>query len=82
VGTTTGLALLYLTGAFPPLIGGLSTGTRAGWTFGGGTEVALDPLESLYIDTGNSAHSFTPTTPAQFNDRFVVVRAGLNYALN
>ncbi len=99
VGTTTGPALLYITGGaawvnreagivpFPPIIGGLSTGTRAGWTFGGGTEVALDArwsarLESLYIDTGNSTHPFTPTIPVQFNERFVVVRAGLNYALN
>ncbi len=104
VGTTTGPALLYFTGgvAFvnfqdgivpnPALgvTGGISSKTSAGWTFGGGTELALDAhwtakLESLYIDAGTSTHqSYTPPPPSsvQFKERFGVVRAGLNYSFN
>jgi outer membrane immunogenic protein len=102
VGTSTGPALLYLTGgaawvnlqegfapASPFLTGQLVTRTGSGWTFGGGTEVALDShwsakLESLLINSGSSATLAVAPTQffATFKDRFVVVRAGLNYALN
>jgi outer membrane immunogenic protein len=78
-------------GAAPfPSAGSLATKTSAGWTFGGGTEVALDShwtakLESLYIDAGNSTHATFAAPfngPVQFKERFTVVRAGLNYSLN
>jgi outer membrane immunogenic protein len=102
VGTSTGPALLYLTGGaawvhlqegFNPqpfgITGQLVTRTGMGWTFGGGTEVAIDShwsakLESLYINSGTSAN--LQVAPAAFfttfKDHFMVVRAGLNYALN
>lgn len=69
--------------------------TKAGWTFGGGTEVALDArwsarLEYLYIDAGKSRRTFTaliPATPlatieSDYNNRFHVIRAGLNYSFS
>jgi outer membrane immunogenic protein len=101
VGVSNGPALFYFTGgaAWVNLEDGfgrgsaISTGdlawrTRSGWTFGGGTEVALNErwsarLESLYMNTGNSFHTNTPPPlvgfNADFKERFVVVRAGLNY---
>ena len=104
VGTNTGPALLYLTGGgawvrftdgfAPSMFVAPSTGTptsttRAGWTFGGGTEVALDAhwsarLESLLIDAGSTVHNIVPNTPpgsfgADFRERFTVVRAGVTY---
>jgi outer membrane immunogenic protein len=71
--------------------GSVTTKTSAGWTFGGGTEVALDAhwsakIESLFIDAGKSTRAtFTVNTapaPMQFKERFGIVRAGLNYAFN
>lgn len=69
--------------------------TKAGWTFGGGTEVALDArwsakLEYLYIDAGKSQRTFTGVIPAQptvtvsndYANRFHVIRAGLNYSFS
>lgn len=69
--------------------------TRAGWTFGGGTEVALDArwsakLEYLYIDAGKSRRTFAAVVPGippitignDFHNRFHVIRAGLNYSFN
>jgi outer membrane immunogenic protein len=101
LGTSTGPALLYITGgaawvhlqdgfaktsASPAFPGDLSWVTQTGWTIGGGTEVALDAhwsatMESLYIDAGHRQHndSFSPTFNADFKERFMVVRAGLNY---
>jgi outer membrane immunogenic protein len=93
IGTTTGPALLYFTGGAAwvkltdteALIGATSTESRTahGWTFGGGTEVALDAhwsarVESLYIDVGNDARA-VGAARGTFKDRFTVVRAGLNY---
>ena len=96
VGTTTGPALLYMTGgaAFVnvtdsvnnPYAGGGSfsnASTRAGWTFGGGIETALDSrwsarLETLYIDTGTASVDGA-NTHAEFKNRFEVIRAGLSY---
>ena len=95
VGTSTGPALLYLTGggAVVRAEDGLTntalgttdttTSTAGGWTFGGGTEIALDPrwsakLEYLYIDAGKSSHLAGGLT-ADFSRRFEVVRFGLNY---
>jgi outer membrane immunogenic protein len=95
VGTTTGPALLYFTGggAWVHLTDGITAGgltdvaskTAGGWTFGGGTEVALDSrwsarLESLYIDTGHTNHAVGAVN-ADFKERFMVVRAGLNFKL-
>ena len=65
----------------------LSSKTASGWTIGGGTEVALDArwsakIESLYIDVGHTNHSDLVPAPfflADFKERFMVVRAGLNY---
>jgi outer membrane immunogenic protein len=68
--------------------GDLAWRTASGWVVGGGTEVALNArwsakLESLYINTGNSQHTNTPPPlvgfNANFRERFMVVRAGLNY---
>lgn len=118
-GTTTGPALLYVTGgaAFVHVENGLGTNltpaqiqavvpgatitndirseTKAGWTFGGGTEVALDSrwsarLEYLYIDAGKSKRTSVVTIPAvatvpfdsNVSNRFHVTRAGLNYSFN
>jgi len=107
VGVSTGPALLYFTGGvafvrfqdgvMPDpnpadfVAGGVSSKTSSGWTFGGGTEVALDAhwsakLESLFVDAGTSTHQsyavpFGPA-PVQFKERFGIVRAGLNYAFN
>jgi opacity protein-like surface antigen len=77
-----------------PVPGSLSSKTGTGFTWGGGTEVALDQhwsakLESLYVNSGTSTHAvFTPPvntlglTTAEFKERFVIVRFGLNYAFN
>jgi len=70
--------------------GSLSSKTGTGWTWGGGTEVAIDAhwsakLESLYVNSGSSIHgTFPPTAafPAEFKERFVIIRFGLNYAFN
>lgn len=92
VGTTTGPALLYFTagGAWVhltdtfALIGATSqvSRTASGWTFGGGTEVAIDSrwtarIESLYIDVGHD-NLAVGTAHGDFKDRFTVVRAGLS----
>jgi outer membrane immunogenic protein len=72
----TDRVLLYLTGglaygevsASAPLIPLTWGSTRAGWTVGGGAEVAIDPhwsvkLEYLYMDLGNfGSDSITATT--------------------
>jgi outer membrane immunogenic protein len=100
-GISNGPALFYFTGgaAWVNMEDGfgrgsaISTGdlawhTRSGWTFGGGTEVALNErwsakMESLFINTGTHFHTNTPPPlvgfNADFKERFVVVRAGLNY---
>ena len=104
IGTTTGPALLYLTGGAawvrlqdgvvptsPASVpGSITSKTGTGWTWGGGTEVALDQhwsakLESLYVNSGTSnrgVFSPLPAFPAGFKERFVIVRFGLNYAFN
>jgi len=94
VGTSTGPALLYMTGgaAWVNLTDSLTTGatvasgsrTGAGWTIGGGVEVALDArwsarLESLYMDVGHQLLMSSPGSYSDFKDRFTVVRAGLTY---
>ncbi|NVO15649.1 MAG: porin family protein [Rhodoplanes sp.] len=67
--------------------------TRSGWTVGGGIETALDSrwsvrMEYLYMDLGRTdvttTAAFAPGVPltAEFNNRFQVVRAGLNYSFN
>ena len=100
-GTSTGPALLYVTGGgawvhltdgFTPnangVAGDLMSRTASGWTFGGGTEVALGPhwsarFEALYIDAGHFDHQQAPDPLfADFKDRFMVVRAGLDYQFN
>jgi outer membrane immunogenic protein len=98
VGSTTGPALLYMTGGgawvrvrdnltFLTGQSDAATRTAGGWTYGGGTEVAIDSrwsarLEYLYIDAGKTHRSITSginTWDGEFKDRFQVVRAGLNY---
>lgn len=118
-GTTTGPALLYVTGgaAFVHVENGIAptltpaevqaaqpgatitsdirSETKAGWTLGGGTEVALDArwsarLEYLYIDAGRSKRTSVFTIPGLISapldtnasNRFHVIRAGLNYSFN
>jgi len=92
VGTTTGPALLYFTGGAAwvhltdtfALIGATSQldRTASGWTFGGGTEVAIDPrwsarIESLYIDAGHD-NLAVGAAHGDFKDRFTVVRVGVS----
>jgi outer membrane immunogenic protein len=96
-GTSTGPALLYFTGGgawvnLTDSLTGTGTGTTVsrtagGWTFGGGTEVALDAhwsarIESFYIDAGhrNLAGDALGRFHSDFKDRFTVVRAGVSYA--
>ncbi len=86
---TAGGAWVHFTDGFAPTTpvttGDLSSRTGSGWTIGGGTQVALDPhwsarLESLYIDAGHREHQLLPAVYfADFKDRFMVVRAGLDY---
>jgi hypothetical protein len=41
--------------------------------------------ESLYVNAGSSIHGTfapNPAFPAEFKERFVIVRFGLNYAFN
>lgn len=90
---TGGAAWVNLKNGFAPgsafgfaLAGDASSRTATGWTLGGGTEVALDSrwsarFETLYIDVGNEIHNDLPVAAlaADFKDRFMVVRAGLNY---
>jgi outer membrane immunogenic protein len=67
----------------------ISSRTASGWTVGGGAEVAIDSrwsakLESLYIDAGHTNHSDLIPAPfffADYKERFMVVRAGLNLKL-
>jgi opacity protein-like surface antigen len=68
--------------------GDLTTRTQSGWTIGGGTEVAIDAhwsakLESLYVDAGHFNHTNVPPPGVGFNadfkDRFMIVRTGLNF---
>jgi outer membrane immunogenic protein len=68
--------------------GDLTTRTASGWTVGGGTEVAIDSrwsakVESLYVDVGHRNGTNTPPPlvgfNADFKDRFMIVRAGLNF---
>jgi len=68
--------------------GDLTTRTQSGWTIGGGTEVAIDAhwsakIESLYVDVGHFNHTNTPPPlvgfNADFKERFMIVRAGLNF---
>jgi outer membrane immunogenic protein len=104
VGTTTGPALLYVTGgaAWVHLRDGIAAGpgntgpgdvtsaTQAGWSFGGGTEIALDAhwsarIENIYMNVGNRTHNDTFNPGAffgKFQERFNVVRAGLSYQFN
>jgi outer membrane immunogenic protein len=74
-----------------PALPGSSTETATGWTVGGGTEVALNSrwsakVEALYIDVGNQRAETTNGLGAvraiDFDRRFQVIRAGLNYKLN
>ena len=67
----------------------LTSRTASGWTVGGGAEVAINErwsakLESLYIDVGHREHNDFIPSPfffADYKDRFMVVRAGLNLKL-
>jgi len=92
LGTSTGPALLYVTGggAWVKLTDSITSlpltnetsRTAGGWTFGGGTEVALDArwsarLEALYMDVGRTRLDIGAVN-TEFKDRFTVVRAGLN----
>ncbi len=88
VGISNGPALFYFTGGaawvnvedgFAPTnaiaTGDLAWHTRSGWTFGGGTEVALNErwsakLESLFINTGTSAHTNVPPPGCRLQRRF------------
>jgi outer membrane immunogenic protein len=96
VGTTTGPAFLYFTGgaawvhltdSLTSAAGAISAASRTqgGWTFGGGTEVALDRrwsarIESLYIDTGHNNLAIGGFH-GDVKDRFTVVRVGVSAKL-
>jgi outer membrane immunogenic protein len=78
------------TGVAFPSTGSMTTKTSTGWTFGGGTELALDAhwsakFESLFVDAGKSTHAtFTPpfNAPVQFKEKFGIFRGGVNYTFN
>jgi outer membrane immunogenic protein len=88
---TGGAAWVGLKDGFAPtspgVVGDLASRTGFGYTVGGGTEVAIDSrwsakIESLYVDVGHTDHQVVPTAFfADFKDRFMVVRAGLNLKL-
>jgi len=93
VGYAFGGVMPYVTGglavgdivASTPGFPGAST-TNAGWTVGGGLEVALPgnwsvKAEYLHVDLGsfNCGTSCGPTTPNNVSMHDNVVRAGLNY---
>lgn len=95
IGFATGPALLYATGGLAVVdvensvnVGGArfsTSGTRTGWTFGGGVETELTSrlsarLESLYVDTGTETLTVPTGRSVEFKNRFTVVRAGLSYA--
>jgi outer membrane immunogenic protein len=100
LGVSTGPALLYVTGGgaavrvttgidAAPFFNSASrhTDTALGWTFGAGTEVALDArwsakLEALHINVGDQTEQGTflgLPRDFKFEREFQVVRAGLNY---
>lgn len=72
---------------------GSNSDTKAGWTVGGGAELALDrnwtvKAEYLYVDLGSSSYSSgtSPIIPnplnfynASYDTQFHVIRAGINY---
>jgi outer membrane immunogenic protein len=80
---TGGLAVGHLTASVPGI--GSATNTSAGWTVGGGIEVALTgnwsvKAEYLYVDLGSfdcSTCGGVPSTSVEFTTN--VVRAGINY---
>jgi outer membrane immunogenic protein len=93
---TAGAAWVGLKDGFAPsaaaIPGDLASRTGFGYTIGGGTEVAINErwsakVESLYVDAGHTNHQIFTTggVPtgfyADFKDRFMVVRAGLNLKL-
>ncbi len=103
IGTTTGPALLYLTGGaawvrlqdgVPPtslaaIPGSLSGRTGTGWTWGGGTEDRARPTlvgeAGIALCQQRDEHALGFRAPAttmfaEFKERFVIVRFGLNYA--
>jgi outer membrane immunogenic protein len=104
LGVSTGPALLYVTGggaavrvttgleAQSGIFNSMSrhTDTALGWTFGGGTEVALDArwsakIEALHIDVGDQTERGVAPgiqRDTKFQREFQVVRAGLNYQFN
>jgi outer membrane immunogenic protein len=67
--------------------GDLASRTAFGYAVGGGTEVAINErwsakIESLYVDVGHTDHQVAPAAFfADFKDRFMVVRAGVNAKL-
>jgi outer membrane immunogenic protein len=67
--------------------GDLASRAAFGYAIGGGTEVALNErwsakIESLFVDVGHANHSVAPAAFfADFKDRFMVVRAGVNMKL-
>ena len=85
VGLKDGFEVSTVPGASGP--GDVSSRVAGGWTIGGGTEVAIDSrwsakLESLYIDVGHRQHADMIPAPffnADYKERFMVVRAGMNY---
>ena len=60
------------------------TDTRIGWTAGAGVEYAFAPawsakLEYNYMDFGDKAVSFSPTTTTSIDQQIHVVKLGINY---
>ncbi|HLH89787.1 MAG TPA: outer membrane beta-barrel protein [Xanthobacteraceae bacterium] len=89
---TAGAAWVGLKDGFAPTIavvpGDLASRTAFGYAVGGGTEVAINErwsakVESLFVDVGHTNHQVFPGGAfyADFKDRFMVVRAGLNLKL-
>jgi len=92
----TGNWLLYATGglavgevhAWDVLVPASGTGFLAGWTAGGGVEVAFArnwtfKVEYLYVDLGSAQlFNVVPGVPETVSFRTNIVRAGLNYMLD
>jgi len=94
-GTSTGPALLYVTGGaawvhltdtLVDQLGGTTSQiarTAGGWTIGGGTEVALDARWSARLESfyidAGNRNLSAGFAHSDFKDRFTVVRAGVDY---
>ena len=60
------------------------TETQTGWVVGAGLEYAFAPswsakVEYNYVDLGDGRVQYGPSSYTEFEDKFHVVKAGINY---